>query len=79
MPLEVLKWDLKQAMDDPEALELYLYSEVTPDSYDWWNGRMIESKTSQDFFRDKLAEYADVKRINRKCRLDCVNRNCQVK
>ncbi len=64
MPLEVLKWKLKQAMEDPETLELYLYSEVAPDGYDWWNGRTIESKTSQDYFRDQLAEHGDVKQIN---------------
>lgn len=64
MPLEVLKWKLKQAMEDPGTLELYLYSEVAPDGYDWWNGRTIESKTSQDYFRDQLVEHSDVKQIN---------------
>lgn len=64
MPPEILKWSLKQAMDAPDTLELYLYSEVAPASYDWWNGEKIESETSQDYFRDRLSEHKDVKQIN---------------
>ncbi len=63
MPLEVLKWDFKQAMEKPGVLELYIYSEVAPDRYDWWNGEMIESKTSQDYFRDQLSAHGDVNEI----------------
>lgn len=61
---EILKWDFRQKQDAPEVLELYLYSEVAPDCYDWWAGQTIESETSQNYFRDKLAEYPNAKKIN---------------
>lgn len=60
---EILKWDFQQKQDAPDVLELYLYSEVAPDGYDWWTGQKIESETSQLYFRDKLAAYPDVKEI----------------
>lgn len=63
MKPELMKWDFQQKQDAPEVLELYLYSEVAPDGYDWWDGEKIESETSQNYFRDRLAEYPDVKEI----------------
>lgn len=64
MKREILKADFKQQMDKPETLDLYIYSDVAPDGYDWWNDEVIQSETSANFFRDKLAEYPDVKTIN---------------
>jgi ATP-dependent protease ClpP protease subunit len=64
MKLEILKFDFKQALEKPDTLELYIYSEVAPDSYDWWSGEVIPSETSADFFRQKLTEYSNVKYIN---------------
>lgn len=61
---EILKYDFKQQLDDPETLNLYIYSEVAPDGYDWWNGVEVKSETSADYFRDKLSEFKDVKSIN---------------
>ncbi|MEG0941841.1 MAG: Clp protease ClpP, partial [Oscillospiraceae bacterium] len=46
------------------TLELYIYSEVAPDSYNYWTEEKVESETSADFFRKTLAEYPDVKYIN---------------
>ncbi len=63
MKPEVLKFDFKQQMDNTEVLELYIYSDVAPDGYDWWSGQDIKSETSQNFFRDKLSEFKDVKQI----------------
>lgn len=63
MKPEVLKFDFKQQMEKPDILELYIYSEVASDGYDWWSGEEIKSETSQNFFREKLAEYKDVKNI----------------
>jgi ATP-dependent protease ClpP protease subunit len=60
----MMKFDFKQLTDKPDTLELYIYSEVVPDSWDWWTGEKIESKTSADFFRRKLDEYRNVKYIN---------------
>lgn len=60
---EILKADFKQQIDSG-TLELFIYSEVSSDGYDWWTGESVESETSQNYFRDKLAEYKDVKSIN---------------
>lgn len=56
-------WEIRQ-QSDPNSLDLYIYSAVEGNSYDWWSGEEIQSETSADFFRDKLAEYPDVKQIN---------------
>lgn len=64
MKPEILKFDFKQKQEKPDTLELYVYSEVMPDGYDWWSGQVIESETSANFIRDKLAEYTGVKYIN---------------
>lgn len=64
MKPEILKFDFKQQMEKLDTLELFIYSDVAPDGYDWWNGETIESETSANFFRDKLAEYPNVSKIN---------------
>ncbi len=64
MKPEILKFDFKQLLENSDVLELYIYSDVAPDGYDWWNGKEIKSETSQNFFREKLAEYKDIKKIN---------------
>jgi ATP-dependent Clp protease protease subunit len=61
---EIMKFDFKQQLDKPDTLELYIYSEVAPDGYNWWTGEKIQSETSADYFRQKLNEYSDVKYIN---------------
>jgi ATP-dependent protease ClpP protease subunit len=60
----MMKFEFKQQMERPDTLELYIYSEVIPDSYNWWTDETEESETSANFFRKKLAEYKDVKYIN---------------
>jgi hypothetical protein len=49
-----MKFDFKQLTDRSDTLELYIYSEVVPDGWDWWTDEKIESETSADFFRKKL-------------------------
>lgn len=61
---EILKFDFKQQLEQTDTLDLYIYSDVAPDGYDYWNGETIESETSANYFRDKLAEYQDVSKIN---------------
>lgn len=63
MKPEILKFNFKQQMETPDTLELYVYSEIAPDGYDWWKGEEIKSETSQNFFREKLSEFKDVKNI----------------
>lgn len=57
-------WEIKQQASVPDALDLYIYSAVEADSFDWWNGTEIKSETSADYFREQLAEHEDVKQIN---------------
>lgn len=61
--IEKLKFDFKQQLSDPDVLEIRLYGEVCGDRVNWWNGQVTESKTSQDYFAEKLDEYKDVKKI----------------
>ncbi|MBD5169248.1 MAG: Clp protease ClpP [Oscillibacter sp.] len=63
MKFEKIKFDFKQSMEQG-TLDLYIYSEVAGDSVDFWTGSKIESETSANYFRDKLAEFPDVKQIN---------------
>lgn len=63
MKFERMKFDFKQS-STPGVLELYIYSEVCGDSFSFWTGEKIESETSANYFREKLAEFPDVKQIN---------------
>lgn len=57
-------WEIKQRADKPGTLELYIYSDVEGDGYDWWSGKVIESSTSAVHFRDELANHNDVSQID---------------
>lgn len=57
-------WELKQQVDNPNTLDMYIYGYIQGDSYDWWNDEVIESETSADHFRNELAKYPDIKQIN---------------
>ena len=59
-----MKFEFKQQLDKPDTLELYIYDVVASGGYDWWTDEKIESETSADFFRKKLAEYPNVQYIN---------------
>lgn len=56
-------WEIKQSAAKNE-LDLFVYGAVKGDDYDWWNDEVIKSETSANSFRDKLAEFSDVSRIN---------------
>lgn len=57
-------WEIKNSADNPESLDLYIYSAVE-DGYEWdgENERYKKSETSGDYFRQKLEEYPDAKEI----------------
>lgn len=63
MKFERMKFDFKQSSTQG-VLELYIYSEVCGDSFSFWTGEKIESETSANYFREKLAEFPDVQQIN---------------
>lgn len=56
-------WEIKQ-QTTPGVLDLYIYGDVEGDGYDWWTEEVIESETSANTFREKLAEFPDVTQIN---------------
>lgn len=57
-------WEIRQQADNPETLEMYIYSNVEGDGYDWWSGEKIKSETSADYFREKLEEFKNINKIN---------------
>lgn len=63
MKFETLKFDFKQSKE-PDALDLYIYSDVEGDGWDFWTGQKVESETSANYFRDKLAQYPNARQIN---------------
>lgn len=60
MPKIQNRFDFRQEAD---TLEIYIYGVIESDYRDWWTGEEIESETSADFFREKLAEYPNAKTI----------------
>lgn len=57
-------FEIKMKADMPQALDLYIYSDIEGDSEDWWTGEKIESETSAAHFRDVLLQAGDVSQIN---------------
>lgn len=57
-------WEIKQQTSEPETLDLYIYSAVQGDGYDWCTGEKIESETSAEYFRQELDEHKNAKQIN---------------
>lgn len=57
-------WEIKQLVESPDRLQLYIYGDVVGDSYDWWTDMVVESETSANHFRNELAKYSDVKNID---------------
>lgn len=55
-------FEFQQKADN--SLELYIYDDVQGDYFDWAEWETKESETSANYFRDKLAEYPNVDRID---------------
>ena len=56
-------WELRQEAARPNVLQLYIYSYVEPNGYDWWTDEVIESETSAQHFREVLAQYPNATEI----------------
>lgn len=56
-------WELRQAAA-AKAIDLYIYTDVEADGYDWWSGETVKSDTSASAFRDTLAAAGAVQQIN---------------
>lgn len=57
-------FEFKMKADAPKTLDMYIYSDVESDSYDFWNDEVIESKTSAEHFRKELEAAGDIEQIN---------------
>lgn len=56
-------YEVKQ-IGELRTLEIYLYGEIQSDYYDWWTGKLIESKTSANYVRKAIDEAGTVDQIN---------------
>lgn len=56
-------WEIKQSAT-PKTLDLYIYSAVEANGYDWWSGEEIQSETSADYFREQFEGYGELDNIN---------------
>ena len=54
---------IMQAAESKKGV-IYIYDEIKNDSYDWWNGAVIVSETSEKFIRDRLAEFEGVSQLD---------------
>lgn len=57
-------FDLKMNADLPKTLDLYIYTDVESDWWDFWTGKQVESQTSAEHIRKELEEAGDVTQIN---------------
>jgi len=56
-------WEIKQSAL-PKTVDIYIYSDIEPDSYDCLTDGKIVSKTSANHFRDELAKIGELDNIN---------------
>lgn len=57
-----IMWNLRQSAKLPDTLELYIYSKVEGDWYDW-DGNKHDSETSAAHFREELEKHPDAREI----------------
>lgn len=57
-------FNLKMNANTPKTLDLYIYTDVESDYWDWWTGKQVESQTSAEYIRKELEAAGDVTQIN---------------
>ncbi len=57
-------WEIKQSATAPKTVDIYLYSAIEGDSYDWWTGETIKSETSANTFKETLENIGEFDNIN---------------
>lgn len=57
-------WEIKQRAETPEALSIYIYGDVSEDSWNFWTGDIIESETSANHFREELEAHTGISQID---------------
>jgi len=56
-------WEIKQSAT-PKTVDIYIYSDIKGDGYDFWSGEKIKSETSANNFREQLALVGEFDNIN---------------
>jgi len=56
-------WEIKQSAT-PKTVDIYIYSDIKGDGYDWWNDEIIKSETSANTFREQLSQVGELDNIN---------------
>ena len=60
-----LMWSMTPRMEaQTEVLDIYLYSEIEGDGFNWWSGETVESETSAIHFKAELEKHPDAAVIN---------------
>lgn len=54
---------VKMQANEKKKGYIYLYDDIGPDEYDFWNGTVIVSETSEKFIRDRLSELEGVSEL----------------
>lgn len=57
------KYKFEQAAETM-TLKIHIYEDIKGDTIDWWTGKKEESKTSANFFKEKLEEYPNIENID---------------
>lgn len=65
MPNQKKPWyEFKQLATNPDTLQLYIYSEVMGDYWDWDAWEQVKSETSAEYFAEQLNAYPNAKQID---------------
>lgn len=56
-------WEIKQSAT-PRTIDIYIYSDIKGDGYDWWTGETIKSDTSANTFLEKLESFGEFDNVN---------------
>ena len=65
MPDQKRPWyEFKQLATSPDTLQLYIYSEVMGDYWDWEAWEAVKSETSAEYFAEQLNAYPNAKQID---------------
>ncbi len=65
MPDQKRPWyEFKQLATSPDTLQLYIYSEVMGDYWDWEAWEQVKSETSAEYFAEQLNAYPNAKQID---------------
>ncbi len=55
---------IEMKADVPKTLDMYIYSDVQPDWYDWHTDEIVDSETSAEHFRKELEKAGNIEQIN---------------